>query len=475
MRRIMLIILLFGVLLPSAATHAAERTVTRTDDPFPDGCEVNGCSLREAVIAANTNVGPDTIKLGADTFTLSIVDPSGSENAAQTGDLDLTSAITITGAGINQTIVRAGSNLATSTGEVFQILGGTVTMSDLGIFFGKGDVDDCGGGVLATSGSLTLDRVQLGGNSAKSGSAICNFGSLRMFDSIVSQNDTSDTGAIRNFGDAVIETSWLWGNDALYGAALTNSGSMLVRDSTLDNNNAISSGGAIWNRQTLTMINSTLSGNRANNSGGAISADKDALTRLYNTTVAGNFADDELNGIGTGGGVMQASGGTGVFRLINSILAGNQESTQRGINGDWVRFDSDCGGAVQSDGYALIETRLAARCTVSGAFVDADPLLGALGTNGGPTMTHLPGAGSPAIDAGDPAGCRDDAQALTVDQRGIARPQGSRCDLGAVEVEQAAPSAPASPTPSAPASPTPTTAPSPAPASNRILLPLAQR
>ena len=59
-----------------------------------------------------------------------------------------------------------------------------------------------------------------------------------------------------------------------------------------------------------------------------------------------------------------------------------------------------------------------------------DPLLGALADNGGPTQTHALLTGSPAIDAaGD---CVADLS-ITTDQRGISRPQGTACDIGAFE------------------------------------------
>jgi hypothetical protein len=69
-----------------------------------------------------------------------------------------------------------------------------------------------------------------------------------------------------------------------------------------------------------------------------------------------------------------------------------------------------------------------------------DPKLGPLAPNGGPTQTVALVAGSPAIDAGDPAGCSDDdGVALAADQRGISRPQGARCDIGAFELQQTPP------------------------------------
>jgi hypothetical protein len=65
--------------------------------------------------------------------------------------------------------------------------------------------------------------------------------------------------------------------------------------------------------------------------------------------------------------------------------------------------------------------------TDGGGNLDVDPLLGALADNLGATSTMLPAAGSPAIDAGNDASCP------ATDQRGVVRPQGAHCDIGAVE------------------------------------------
>jgi len=53
--------------------------------------------------------------------------------------------------------------------------------------------------------------------------------------------------------------------------------------------------------------------------------------------------------------------------------------------------------------------------------------------NGGPTKTMALSASSPALDAGDDATCE------ATDQRGVSRPQGSHCDIGAFELEPAFP------------------------------------
>jgi hypothetical protein len=65
---------------------------------------------------------------------------------------------------------------------------------------------------------------------------------------------------------------------------------------------------------------------------------------------------------------------------------------------------------------------------------DSGTTLGALADNGGPTRTMALLAGSSAVDA---APCQ--AAVSTVDQRGIARPQGTGCDIGAYELQQVEP------------------------------------
>lgn len=106
----------------------------------------------------------------------------------------------------------------------------------------------------------------------------------------------------------------------------------------------------------------------------------------------------------------------------------------------------DCGGQVTDGGYNLASDVTCA-FTATGSLSGSNPVLGSLANNTGPTMTLLPGTGSPAINAipAGAAGCIANA----TDQRGIARPQpaGGACDIGAVEVLPQAPSAAVVPTP----------------------------
>ncbi|MDW8212484.1 MAG: CSLREA domain-containing protein, partial [Roseiflexaceae bacterium] len=80
-----------GAVSPTSA-QGDPLIVTKTADTNDGVCDTD-CSLREAMIIANTLPGPDTIILPAGTYTLTIA--GAGENAATTGDLDITDSVTI--------------------------------------------------------------------------------------------------------------------------------------------------------------------------------------------------------------------------------------------------------------------------------------------------------------------------------------------------------------------------------------------
>jgi hypothetical protein len=167
-----------------SALAGVPQTPTRFDDPVPDVCLPADCSLREAIISANVSPGPDSFTLPTGTYTLSI--QGQGENAAATGDLDITGDLMITGAGPASTIIDGG----TSQDTIFQILpGATVSISGVTIRNGNpggayaGGLDnggslslsDCavidndgsgGGGGAWNDGAMTLNMCTISGNSA---------------------------------------------------------------------------------------------------------------------------------------------------------------------------------------------------------------------------------------------------------------------------------------------------------------------
>ena len=119
--------------------------------------------------------------------------------------------------------------------------------------------------------------------------------------------------------------------------------------------------------------------------------------------------------------------------MRNSIVARNVDQLSP--------FRPDCASVVASEGHNLVGDRTGCSFSPSGAgdilgtaTAPVDPRLGPLAGNGGPTPTHAPGDGSRAIDAGDPGAPGSGGTACeATDQRGVSRPQGSRCDIGAYE------------------------------------------
>jgi hypothetical protein len=129
------------------------------------------------------------------------------------------------------------------------------------------------------------------------------------------------------------------------------------------------------------------------------------------------------------------NGFTPILDVKNSLIGDNIRHKQ----GVLFTFQDDCNGAITSFGHNLFQSTDG--CTISVVLSDlknVDPLLGPLQYNGGPTQTQALLKGSPAIDGGNPNGCIDfSVTVVSTDQRGVARPQGAACDIGAVEMTQA--------------------------------------
>lgn len=201
----------------------------------------------------------------------------------------------------------------------------------------------------------------------------------------------------------------------------------------------LGAGGAIFNQGgALTIVNSTFANNTATGGlpgfsfgnmgsagsgfGGAI-FNYNGTVSILNSTFSGNAAKDGDNVVNDGGSIYNLGDGAASTVVLNNAILANSTSTTE------FRSTTINAGSQSSSGAGnLIE---GGSVDFSGTVVStADPLLGSLTNNGGPTDTYYPNLGSPASDAGDDAA----AAGLLIDQRGFApRTINGTVDIGSVE------------------------------------------
>lgn len=281
------------------------------------------------------------------------------------------------------------------------------------------------GGAIGTARSATLiAESELHGNRAIGGGAIFNGeqSPMTISRSIIAGNigEGGGGGIFNGNGGgalAIVETlvadnvAGTPASDDKQGGGLVSyrGGTVTVERSTFSGNRAIgtnAAGGGIFVDGTqLTVTASTLTGNSAVRGGGLLH--NSGTSTVVASTIAGNSASAFGANIGIS---------TGAPTLRGTIVAGGSGS-------------APCSKAVTDGGYNLQFPGTSCGATIPAA----DPLLSTLADNGGRTPTRALGAGSPAIDAGDPATCPP------LDQRGFLR-QGT-CDIGAVEHGSAGPPA----------------------------------
>lgn len=409
----------------AAATFVVDSPADVADAVPGDGvCETapgNGvCTLRAAVMESNALPGADTIQLQANVTYL--LTATGAGDAGYS--LKINDSVTIAGAGRDSSVIDGNSTIMNlSVFTVAPCVGGGFTcdanhppivasISDLAITHGNGVV--AGAIDIQTGATVALADCAISANhAAKYGGGIYNQGSLTIDRCAIIGNSTGTSPG----GGGGIDNAY---------------GSLTLRNATVSGNSAVTGGGIVGSGGTLAIIDSTISGNSASGNGGGIYSA--TATALYNATVADNQANSDGVNNETGGGVYAVAGFA--FNAANSIISGNTVA-YLGYP-DPIIVADDCNGTLTSQGNDIITSVDAGYCTLAGSWLIADPLLGPLQDNGGPTLTHALLQGSPAIDAGNNGGCTDNFGAiLATDQRGVQRPQGARCDIGAYEYNDA--------------------------------------
>jgi CSLREA domain-containing protein len=388
----------------------AARAATIAVDSTADDVTTNGnCTLREAVIAANTNAavdacaageaGPtvDRIQLAAGIYDLTLQLP-GTDDTAQEGDLDVVGPVEIAGVGMFGTVIDGQA-----AERVVQVLwpgayGINVTLSDLEVRNGQ----DLGGGGILNGARLTLQRCRVSDNASNNagGGGIDHSSAdgLYVYDSEISGNEVVNAsgGGIAHGGAGAsiyVERTTISGNSALAGGGIVATSPVYLKNVTISGNTATLSGGGLWLGSSFGSL--------------ARQATNSTITR--NHAAGGSGAGIYFEGSGT-----QVSLGTTIVADntggANCTKAGTATMTSTGYN-------------IESPANSCLLVHATDQVNVA-----ADDLgLAPLADNGGWTRTHGLFAGSVAVDtlaAGCPA----------VDQRGEPRDDGA-CDVGALELQ----------------------------------------
>lgn len=356
--------------------------VDRTDDTAAaTACTAaaNDCSLRGSIIRANTNPGADPVVINlkpATTYSLTL-NNAAQENAAATGDLDITTSlhtVTLTGGGSsgpNASIIDAAMmNTATRRDRVFHITGSNVTVTFRGLIIRNGQAADdgtggastnptaqntnrFGGGILSNGGSLTLDTVVLQSCQA-----------IGKGDSVINDHTTLDAlggglASLTATGNVIITDSVLTGNTALGGnggnfnngaGSNAKGGSIYLEGGTLNirgsrilssSANGGMGGNGPGNQQNGGM-GGTTHGGGAYIGGGTVNIDNSTFESC--SAVGGNSGTGQ-NGTNAGAD----SGGGGLFSLGNLTVTNSTFDLNTATGGNAGHsFGPDCFGAHQS-------------------------------------------------------------------------------------------------------------------------------
>ena len=489
-----------GAWLAASPTWAAEITVTTTADGTDDS---DDCTLREALWAANNDTardrcaagdGRDHVVLGAGVYLLS--ETGINEDGGLSGDLDITSDVTVTGAGA-RTVINAQQ-----IDRVLHIHSGEVELRHLTLRGGRAPDNTGHGGGIFNGGDLTLTGVQVIENHAGDafesfnappgdGGGIFNNGGSRldMTGCVISENGAGHVvnypdegvqrggrgGGVYSAGDLFMTETTVSGNRTGFGqpddgdpglmgwgCGLYLAGTAEITRSTIDANDCTTDGatdlqtggnggGVAW-LAVGSIDSSTISSNLADGSGGGVYLRSGELD-LTMSTVVQNVAGDEAGGLAlstfvatrllmesvtmVSNNITGEDGAGGLFVAGPGGVAVVMRNTLLANNtADGAEVDCESPKIeIASGGYNLVEDGSPNGCLFKG---DTGTMI--WGTNPGSMI--IGDNGGPTLTVGlglenaarDTGICTDNSGAVVAgDQRGSPRPAGPGCDIGAFE------------------------------------------
>jgi parallel beta-helix repeat protein len=330
----------------------------------------------------------------------------------------------------------SGNKTAYYGGGLISVGDSTVTITN-GKFLRNYSAEEGGAISIGRYSTATITNSAISGNRAKNeGGGIFLYGTstLTVDNSTISRNTAVTGGGIGvHRVDAVftITNSTLSGNKATYGGGVYSYYATGTIENSLISGNKAYYGGGIFNEApgTLTVTNSTISGNTADGGGGLYNAYASRNSTPYFATLTVNNGTIASNKARFGGGINN----DGILVLNRSLISGNKAPTGREVynntHGTITAANYNIFGAGNNDGvdYAPGANFAPGLSDIKPA-VPLGKIIGPLKNNGGPTKTRALPNNSPALDAAP-----DDAGCPATDQRGVARPQGPLCDIGAYE------------------------------------------
>jgi hypothetical protein len=314
--------------------------------------------------------------------------------------------VTIQGQGADSTVVQAWADIDAATGRVFLVTdGAVVTIKRMTIRHGNPSSEPQSGGGIRNEGELTIEESIVSHNRGSAGGGLFNDGQLTLVNCTVSNNTAAG-------GDTYLECNTGGGIKNMVGVTT-------LINTTVSDNTARGKGGGlhIACHGTLVLVNSTISGNNTTDNGGGVYIN--GVGEFTNSTIANNSANN-------GGGVYvhgtrEVGLVRGLLNYTNTIIADNTISfveygTADCFLGDYASVGTNSNNLVENGG-----------CDPAHS---GDPQLAPLDDNDGDTQTHAPSPDSPAVNAIPTGACIVDS-----DQRGLPRPSGAGCDIGAVELQ----------------------------------------
>lgn len=314
-----------AALLAAGPAAALDFSVTRQDDPLPGACVPGDCSLREAVLAANANPGPDRVLLPASALPYQLLQSGIAEDAGISGDLDVTGELEIAGAGAGQSVVAQGA-----ADRVLHAV---------------------------SSARLTLRALTLqGGRQVGQGGAVyVPGGELHLFDVVLQHNRALDRGG------------------AVYLRSVSNTGEALQVRNTRFFDNGAAQGGAVnvagqsgaATRASFDLVE--FLDNFAVQNGGALALEGDLSAGSSVQVRRASFTENEVTATDGAGGAIANGAGAVLLRVLESAFTGNRATGNASRGGALAEVDvversrfsqnrATVGGALQGEDVEIVES-----------------------------------------------------------------------------------------------------------------------